>query len=203
MSVVTDLAASLAITALVVELTPGPNMAWLALLAATEGRRRGFAAVAGVALGLAIVGVAAALGLAALVRANPLAYQALRWAGLAYLLYLAYEAWVGAERDEGSALGQTPWRYFRQGVVTNLLNPKAAVFFVTILPGYLPPAATLPQSVSFSAIYVGMATLVHGTIVAGAGTTKAALSNPARVATARRIMALALVGVAIWLFLRT
>ncbi len=203
MSLVTDAAASLAVTALVVELTPGPNMAWLALLAATEGRKRGFAAVAGVALGLAIVGVVSALGLAALVKANPMAYQALRWAGLAYLLYLAFEAWTGADRDEGADLGQTSWHYFRQGVVTNLLNPKAAVFYVTILPGFLPPAATLPLSVSFSAIYVGMATLVHGAIVAGAGTAKGALSNPTRVAYARRIMALALVGVALWLFLRT
>lgn len=203
MSLVTDLAASLAVAALIVELTPGPNMAWLALLAATEGRRRGFAAVAGVALGLALVGVAAALGLAALVKSSPFAYQALRWAGLAYLLYLAHEAWAGAERDEGAALGQTSWHYFRQGVVTNILNPKAAVFYVTILPGFLPPLATLPQSVTFSAIYVGMATLVHGTIVAGAGTASGALSNPTRVAYARRIMALALVGVAVWLFLRT
>lgn len=100
-------------------------------------------------------------------------------------------------------MGQTPWHYFRQGVVTNLLNPKAAVFYVTILPGFLPPAATLPLAVSFSAIYVGIATAVHGTIVAAAGRTRRALSNPTRVANARRVMAVALVGVAFWLFIRT
>ena len=87
-----------ALTSFLVELTPGPNMAYLALVAATEGRRPGYAAVAGVALGLAIVGLLAALGLATLIAASPLAYQALRWAGVAYLMWLAWEGWRGAER---------------------------------------------------------------------------------------------------------
>ena len=89
-------AISFAFAAVLVELTPGPNMAWLALLAATEGRARGFAAVAGVALGLGLMGAAAALGLAALVQTQPQVYQALRWAGMLYLLWLALEAWRAA-----------------------------------------------------------------------------------------------------------
>lgn len=199
----TELALSLALASFLVELTPGPNMAWLALLAATEGRSRGFAAVAGVSLGLGLMGLAAAFGLAALVQAQPLAYQALRWAGLAYLLWLAIDAWRGAEGDEGGQLGQSRLHYFRQGVITNVLNPKAAVFYVTVLPGFLPPAPTLLQTVAFSAIYVTVATLVHGAIVAAAGTARGLLSNPVRVALARRAMAAGLVAVAIWLFLRT
>ncbi|MGQ0610731.1 MAG: LysE family translocator [Paracoccaceae bacterium] len=197
-----DLALALAFTSLIVELTPGPNMAWLAILSATEGRRRGLAAVAGVALGLALVGAAAALGIAALVAAQPPVYQALRWAGILYLLFLAWQAWSGAEKGDGADLGQTGWRYFRQGTLTNVLNPKAAVFYLTILPEFLPPAAGWTLSLGFSAIYVLVATTVHASIVLLAGVASGWLGDPARVARARRVMALALVGVAVWLFLR-
>ena len=198
-----DLALTFAIASLLVELTPGPNMAWLALLAATEGRRRGLAAVAGVATGLALMGAAAAFGLAALVQAQPLVYLALRWAGLAYLLWLAFRAWVGADREEGGPMGLSAWRYFRQGVITNVLNPKAAVFFVTVVPSFLPSDASLMQSLEFSAIYVAVATAVHAAIVVAAGAAHGALTNPSRVNFARKTMALALVGVAIWLFLKS
>jgi threonine/homoserine/homoserine lactone efflux protein len=95
--------AGFALTSVLIELTPGPNMAWLAVLAATEGRRQGYAAVAGVALGLGLVGAIAALGLAAVLQTSPLAYQTLRWAGVAYLLWMAYEAWRGADAPEDHA----------------------------------------------------------------------------------------------------
>lgn len=199
---ITDLALALAFTSLIVELTPGPNMAWLAILSATEGRRRGLAAVAGVALGLALVGVAAAIGIAAVIKAQPLLFNALRWSGIFYLLFLAWQAWSGAEKADDAGLGQTGWRYFRQGTLTNVLNPKAAVFYLTILPEFLPPAAGWTLSLGFSAIYVGVASAVHVAIVLLAGVASGWLGDPARVARARRVMALALVGVAIWLFLR-
>src|SRR5262245_32737332 len=82
-------------TCLVVELTPGPNMAYLAVLSADKGRRAGFAAVAGIAVGLLIVGVGAALGLAALVASSRWLYEILRWCGAFYLLWLAWDAWRG------------------------------------------------------------------------------------------------------------
>ncbi len=180
-------------------------MAWLALLAASEGRRRGFAAaaVSGVAVGLGLMGGAAALGLAALLQAQPAVYQALRWAGLICLLWLAVQAWRGAEAKERGAAGKSALRCFRQGVITNVLNPKAAVFYVTVLPGFLPPMPGLGVTAGFSAIYVAVATLVHGVIVGAAGSARSALSDPARVAAARRVMAVMLVGVAVWLYVRT
>lgn len=70
-------------TVLLIELTPGPNMAYLAALTLGRGRRAGLAAVAGVALGLAVIGIAAVLGFAALVAASPMLWNALRWAGTA------------------------------------------------------------------------------------------------------------------------
>jgi threonine/homoserine/homoserine lactone efflux protein len=195
-------AISFAFAAVLVELTPGPNMAWLALLAATEGRARGFAAVAGVALGLGLMGAAAALGLAALVQTQPQVYQALRWAGMLYLLWLALEAWRAASSEAGDKIGQNGWHYFWQGVVTNVLNPKAAVFYVTILPSFLPAAPSLSQVAGFSTIYVAVASLVHGAIVSAAGTAQGLLASPARVTLVRRIMAVSLVGVAVWMYWR-
>ena len=88
------------LTVLVIELTPGPNMAWLAVLSATEGRRAGFAAVGGVATGLSLVGVAAALGLGAVIERSDILYGLLRWGGVGFLFYLAWEGWREAGRPD-------------------------------------------------------------------------------------------------------
>jgi threonine/homoserine/homoserine lactone efflux protein len=196
--------AAFALTSLIVELTPGPNMAYLALVAATEGRRRGYAAVAGVALGLAVLGLMAALGLATLIAASPAAYQALRWAGVAYLLWLAWDGWRGAERPEDVTAAGSPLSvWFRRGLITNLLNPKAAVFYVAVLPGFLTPGGVVSEAVMLSTVYVVVATLVHGMIVTLAGSAQAFLDDPGRARLARRALSLALAGVAVWMLLRT
>lgn len=194
-----------ALTSVLIELTPGPNMAYLAVLAATEGRRPGFAAVAGVALGLAVVGLAAALGLSALIAAEPLLYQALRWAGVLYLMWLAYEGWRGADEDiELAGPGSSIALFFRRGFITNVLNPKAAVFYVTVLPTFLPPdGAFAALSVTLSAIYVAVATLIHTVIVGLAGAARPLLEDPWRSRILRRVLALALAGVAVWLAWKT
>ena len=85
--------AEFVLVATLVEITPGPNMAYLASLAAVHGRRAGIQAVLGILLGLAAYGILAAFGLAALVGASPTLYAALRFAGVAYMLWLAVEAW--------------------------------------------------------------------------------------------------------------
>ncbi len=158
----TETLAGFALTSLIIELTPGPNMAYLAMIAATEGRRPGYAAVAGVALGLAVVGLIAAFGLATAITAQPVLYQTLRWGGVGYLLWLAWDGWRDADAAlEHAARGSTLLRYFRRGLVTNLLNPKAAVFYIAVLPGFLPAEAAVAQAVALSATYVAVATGVH------------------------------------------
>ena len=89
---------------LLMELTPGPNMGWLALVALGRGRRAGLAAVAGVTLGLAAWMLAAAAGLAQWLARAPGASTAVAWAGAAFMLYLAWEAW----RGPGAGLGGPP-----------------------------------------------------------------------------------------------
>src|SRR6476620_1133284 len=81
------------LTVLLLELTPGPNMAYLATLALSRGRMAGLIATAGVAFGLAVHAIVAGLGAGVLIQQYPLLYDAVRWIGVGYLLYLAWEGW--------------------------------------------------------------------------------------------------------------
>jgi len=189
---------SFALTSFLIELTPGPNMTYLALVAAREGRRRGFATVGGVALGLGVVGAVAAFGVAELIQSSRLLYEGLRWAGVLFLLYLAWEGWTSSSvAEDGKA--HSDGRYFLRGLITNLLNPKAAVFYVAVLPTFIETTRpVLPQTLSLTAIYVLVATLVHGMIVVLAGALQPILNNPRREQAARRVLSALLAGVAIW-----
>lgn len=193
-----------ALLAFLIELTPGPNMAYLALIAATEGRAKGYAAVLGVAIGLGMMGLLAALGVASLIAARPLWFQVLKWAGVAYLLWLAWDGWTKVdEAVDHATRGSSVAQFFRRGLVTNLLNPKAALFFVTVLPGFVDPAmAAQPQTLALSAIYVAIATLIHAGIVTLAGAVQGLVTGASGARILRRVMALALVGVGGWMALQ-
>ena len=188
------------LTALLIELTPGPNMAYLAALSLAEGRRVGFAAVAGVALGLAIVGLLAALGLAALLEATPWAYQLLRYGGALFLLYLAWEGWKGSDGDMMQAMGRRA--AFGRALLTNLLNPKAALFYVAVLPLFLPreSGGLIGPSLILAAIYVGVATLIHVLIVLFADALRPYLVSGRREKMTRRVLSASLALVAVWFF---
>lgn len=189
---------SFALTSFIIELTPGPNMAYLAMVAAGEGRRPGFATVAGVALGLALLGLAAAAGLSELIGRSPVLYQALRWAGVLFLLYLAYDAWRDGAPEAGPR-DRSSLFYFRRGLVTNLLNPKAGLFYVTVLPTFVDPGRPLmAQNIALVILYVAVATVIHAAIVALAGALEPVLTDVGRERRARRVMALLLAGVALW-----
>lgn len=197
-----------AVTALIIEITPGPNMTYLAALSLSSGMRAGFAAVAGVALGLLGWGLVAAFGLAAALDNSPLLYGLLRWGGAVYLLWLAWEAWSGERQTSPEAAAATadgPWIVFRRGLITNLLNPKAAVFYVAVLPEFIQTTGqpVITQTLLLSVIYVGIATLIHAAIVAMAGSLQATVAMPAQRRLIRRALALALVGIAIWFAVAT
>jgi threonine/homoserine/homoserine lactone efflux protein len=195
-----------AITCFVIELTPGPNMAYLAVLSATKGRRAGFAATLGVALGLSIVGLAAALGLTALIANSRILYEFLRWAGVVYLLWLAYEGWYGEEETSpGTAtVGASDSKFFLRGLVTNLLNPKAGIFYIAILPTFVTETRpVIGQAILLSLIYVTIATLVHSAVVLLANVARPWLEDERRSTIVRRALSLLLVGIAVWLFVTT
>ena len=192
-----------AATCVVIELTPGPNMAYLAVLSANKGRRGGFVATLGIALGLLIVGLAAALGLSAVIANSRWLYEALRWGGVLYLLWLAWEGWRGEEETSPGKAGVASEnsKLFMRGLVTNLLNPKAGIFYIAVLPTFLDEARPLAgQAMALSFIYVAIATLVHSTIVLLADAARPWLEDELRSTTVRRVLSLLLVGIAVWLF---
>jgi len=191
-----------ALTALIIEITPGPNMGYLAVLSLTRGWRAGAAAVIGVALGHAVYGVLASLGVAAAIDSSKLLYEILRWAGVAYLLWLAWEAWSSeAETSPEAADGHygNAQLAFRRGLITNLLNPKAAVFFVTVVPTFVrPDGSVVAQTLLLSGIFVAIATFIHSLIVLLASRMRPLVSNPKRRRPLRRAAAIMLAGIAIW-----
>lgn len=164
---------------LIVELTPGPNMAYLASLTVTRGRRAGVVTVAGVAAGLACYGVLSALGLTVLIADQPFLYELLRWAGVCYLPWLA--------------------------CLTNMLNPKAALFYIAVLPNFVDQAAgsVLAQNLVLVGVSVAVATTVHGLIVLLAAQAQPYLLAGTRQRTLRRAMAAALALVAGWIAWQT
>jgi threonine/homoserine/homoserine lactone efflux protein len=184
------------IAATIAEITPGPNMGYLAALAIAQGRRAGLAAVAGVTLGLALLGVAAAFGAGLVTQTYPALGEALRWAGVAYLLWLAFEAWRGEEEGPDGAFAPS----FRRGLVVNLLNPKAGLFYVAVLPAFLNRGDTgIGPLLTLTAIYVAIATAVHAGVVIGAAGLRASFADAASLTRIRRIAAVLLAVVALWL----
>lgn len=185
----------------VVELTPGPNMGWLAALTMREGRKAGLAAVAGITLGLSLQLLAAITGLAALIAGAPAMFSLLHWGGVAFMLYLAYEAFM----DGGSAVPANTGseRGFVRGVIANVLNPKALVFYVLLIGQFIDATAApvWVQSLILGLIHLTIAATVHILIVLLAHSLGARLENWRTSLSARFVFAALLVGIAIWIAL--
>jgi len=132
-------------TAIVLILTPGQDTFFILGRSLAGGRTAGVAAALGVSAGTVVHTILAALGLSALLATSPYAFMAVKFAGAAYLLYIGIKALLtraapmpGAEqsRDGGR------WPAFRQGIITNLLNPKVALFFLALMPQFIEAAST-------------------------------------------------------------
>lgn len=137
------------LASLVLVLTPGPDMAFVLAQTISGGARRGWAATMGVFTGAAVHILAAAAGVAALVAANPALFTALRVIGALYLLWLGFHAIRAALRGQGGlGDGGAPTTSlaaaWRQGFVTNLLNPKVGLFFLAFVPLFVDPARSAP-----------------------------------------------------------
>ena len=186
--------------AFIVELTPGPNMAYLAALTLAEGRRAGFVTVAGIAMGL-LVSLLAAFGVATFVSESTALFAALKWAGVFYMLWLAYDIWRAKDQAEAQLAAESPMTtYVARGFLTNVLNPKAAVFFIAVLPQFIDPQHdSLRRTLRLSVAYAIVATFVHALIVLLATYARPFFQNAARMNALRRVLALGLVAVAFWL----
>jgi threonine/homoserine/homoserine lactone efflux protein len=138
-------------------LVPGPDTAVVLRSTLVGGRSRGLWSALGIAGSNAVQGTAAATGLGAVVlRVEPL-FQAIRWAGIAYLVFLAVQALRSAVRgeyprlDEGGPVSRAAaWTGWRQGFLSNITNPKVLVFYLAVLPQFLSPGAGLPALVGYA-----------------------------------------------------
>ena len=172
--VATSALLGIALVALGLVLTPGPNMVYLVSRSITQGRRAGFISLLGVAAGFFVYLAAAAAGLATVFVAVPGAYTALRLAGAGYLLYLAWQAvrpgGVNAFAPRDLPLDR-PGTLFTMGLLTNLLNPKIAVLYVSLLPQFIDPdgAPVALQSLVLGITQIGIALSVNALIVVFAG----------------------------------
>jgi threonine/homoserine/homoserine lactone efflux protein len=152
------------IATLALNLAPGPDMTYVAARSLGQGRRAGLVSAIGISAGCVVHIVAASIGVAALLRAWPSGYSAIRLTGAAYLIYLGIVMWRSAAR--GAAMrAVTPasdGAIFRQGAVTNILNPKVAMFFLAFLPQFIDPAR---GPAGLQTLALGLAFNVCGTLV--------------------------------------
>jgi threonine/homoserine/homoserine lactone efflux protein len=149
--------------AVALNLVPGPDMTFVLAQSMRRGARAGLAAAFGIAAGACVHMTTAAFGLSALFAAAPLAFTVLRYAGAAYLVWIA----VGMIRHHDTAPVASPApaaaRAFRQGFLTNLLNPKVALFFIAFLPQFVSPAIATPTWAQV--LLLGLAFNASGTVV--------------------------------------
>jgi len=191
-----------ALAALVVVLTPGPNMIYLISRSICQGRAAGVISLFGVLAGFLVHMLAAAVGLTALFLAIPMAYEILKWAGALYLLFLAWQAVRPGARSpfEARALpADRPRKLFLMGFLTNLLNPKIAVFYLAIFPQFVSPehGSVFLQSLVLGFTQIGVSFTVNLAIaLSAAGIATWFQQRPTWLAVQRYVMGGVLAGMA-------
>lgn len=192
-----------ALVALGMALTPGPNMVYLISRSLSQGHRAGLISLGGVALGFVVYMLCAAFGLTALVLAVPYAYDAIRFAGALYLLWLAWQALRPGGRSpfEVKTLPpDSPRRLFLMGLLTNLLNPKIAVVYLSLLPQFISPAngSVLAQALVLGGVQIAVSVAVNALVALSAASIAAFLvRRPTSAVVQRWIMGTVLAGLAI------
>ena len=155
-------------------ITPGPNMMYMVSRSICQGRRAGMVSLLGVLTGFAVYAVLAAFGITAILATVPFAYDTLRFAGAAYLAWLAWNALRpgGASPFQARELPiDPPAKLFGMGLLTNLLNPKIAVLYLSLFPQFVDPAQghVLAQSMILGGTQIAISAGVNSLIVIMAG----------------------------------
>jgi threonine/homoserine/homoserine lactone efflux protein len=166
--------------AVLIVLLPGPDTLVVVRSILRGGRRQGILTSLGNLCGLTVWVVSAVVGIAALLRASEVGYDVLRAVGACYLVFLGIQAYrsrgTTQELPEGRALLGTG---FRAGILTNLLNPKVGVFFVTFLPGFVPSGASVPAVTAlYGAIFIVLTALYWVLLLAVSGKVTTWMNTP-------------------------
>ena len=156
------------VSGVLLNLTPGPDTLYIVGRSIAQGRRAGVLSVLGISTGVLVHTAAAAIGLSALLASSAAAFTVVRYAGAAYLVYLGVRLLVSRgdalpTPPDAAAAAETrdPWIVYRQGVLTNVLNPKVALFFLAFLPQFVDP--TSPHRTA-AFLTLGLVFVLSGTI---------------------------------------
>jgi threonine/homoserine/homoserine lactone efflux protein len=164
----------MATVALGMALTPGPNMMYLVSRSISQGRRAGMVSLAGTFAGFLVYMTMANLGLASVFILVPMLYIVVKAAGAVYLLWLAWNAL----RPGGLGVFETTrlspdsgWKLFRSGLLTNLLNPKAAIMYLALIPQFIRPGAgnVALQGFALGGVQISLSMIVNSTLIIVAG----------------------------------
>lgn len=173
-----------ALVAGLLTITPGLDTALVLRAALTQNRTRAYATAAGICGGLLVWGVAAAVGVSALLTASAVAYDGLRIVGAAYMVWLGIGLLRSARRGElhdqdvGSST-KTGWQGFRRGLLTNVLNPKIGAFYIAVLPQFLPEdVSAVAMGALLAAAHVALSLLWFTVLILAATRMRAWLTRP-------------------------
>ena len=184
-------------------LTPGPNMIYLISRSICQGRAAGVTSLVGVVAGFFVHMLAAAVGLTAVFLAVPMAYEALKWAGALYLLWMAWQAVRPGARSPFEARELVPdssSKLVAMGFLTSVLNPKVALFYLSILPQFISPAhgSMFIQSILLGLIQISVSFTVNLLIALfAAGIAVWFVRNPLWLAVQRYVMGFVLAALAV------
>lgn len=159
------------LAAIVLAISPGPDMVLIASRSAAHGKLAGLGTWSGIAVGTYCHALAAAFGLSELFLAVPVAYDIVRYVGAAYLLYLAYKAVTSKDKPDVSVRedqrGGNIWAMFMQGLLTNLLNPKMAIFVLALFPQFVSPAhgPIATQILIFATLFNLIGLVINGVVI--------------------------------------
>ena len=185
---------------IVLLLTPGPIVTLVISTSATRGVRAGLVTVAGTSIGNAVLIAAIALGLNWVLTHAAYLFELLRWAGVAYLVWLGVRAWRSAGQAQPPAAGDQV--HFWRGFLVALTNPKTLAFFTAFLPQFIDPAFPAGRQLTLMcAVTVLLAAVSDSCWAIAAGMGRAWFMRPARARLLRRASALTLIGGGLWLSL--
>ena len=191
-----------ALIALGMALTPGPNMIYLISRSLCQGKTAGMVSLGGTALGFVFYMLCAAFGITALLMTIPVAYDVLKIAGALYLIYLGWKA-IRSPHSPFEIASQQSYstsKLFLMGFLTNLLNPKIAVMYLSLLPQFISPehASVLTQSMVLGFVQIIVSVSVNAVIAIAAGSIAVFLSRrPSWLVVQRWLMGMVLTGLAI------
>jgi len=149
--------------------TPGPDMLFVASQTLSGGASAGLRSTAGVCLGYAVHSALAALGVAAIIAASPMLFEALRWLGVTYLIYLAFQLIRSAMKAGDLTLLAVPANSkLRRGFLTAVLNPKGMMIYFAILPQFMQHGGSIAlQALILSAIFIALCAMVYTSLSIG------------------------------------